>query len=236
MTSKQLEKNNIDNVRNLFTLMGSKSWPKTFWPNYDYKKDDINLIIQKSLREDSSYLIPLWDKKDENTISSIKLLKENGFDISYSQVTMILDAYLSKNILEDDLLINFVGSKEDIYTWVEVASNSFSFPIIYETIYKLSKNKNIDLLLIYKDNIPIGTALIFTNSNVVGIHFLSILPSYRGHCFSKNIIEEIVSFSKREEVQYVTIVVSEDSSSLYKKLGFKKQFVLKNYIKRCKKS
>lgn len=235
MTSKQLEKNNIDNVRNLFTLMGSKSWPKRLWANYDYKQDDINVLMNKVLNEDKSYLIPLWDKKDENTISSPKLLEENGFGISYSEIGMSLDVHLSKNIVNNNLHINFVGSKEDIATWVEVASNSFSFPIIYETIYKLSKNKNVDLILLYKEDIPIGTALIFTNSNVVGVHFLSILSSYRGNSFSKNIIEEIVSFAKREELQYLTLITSSLSSNFYENLGFKKQFVLNNYIKKCKK-
>ncbi|QKJ22777.1 GNAT family N-acetyltransferase [Poseidonibacter lekithochrous] len=236
MTSKQLEKNNINNVRNLFALMGSKSWPKRLWANYDYEKNDINVLMNKVLNEDNSHLIPLWDKKDNNTISSTKLLKENGFDISYTQTAMALDVHLSNNVLDDDLNINFVGSKEDIATWVEIASNSFSFPIIYETIYNLSKNKNIDLLLIYKDDIPIGTALIFTNSNVVGVHFLSILSSYRGNSFSKNIIEEIVSFAKREELQYLTLITSSLSSNFYEKLGFKKQFVLNYYIKQCNKS
>lgn len=235
MTSKQLEKNNIDNVRNLFALMGSKSWPKRLWANYDYKQDDINVLMNKVLKEDSSYLIPLWDKKDDNTISSAKLLEENKFAISYSEIGMSLDVHLSKNIFGNDLYINFAGSKDDIATWVEVASNSFSFPIIYETIYKLSKNKNVDLILLYKEDIPIGTALIFTNSNVVGVHLLSILPTYRGNAFSKKIIEEIVSFSKREEIQYLTLIASSYSSNFYENLGFKKQFILNNYMKKCKK-
>lgn len=234
MTSKQLEKCNIDNSFNLFKLMGTKSWPKRLWTHYDYKKDDINLLIYKILNEDSSYLISLWDKKDENAIKSVKSLKENGFDISYSEFGMVLDINLCNNTMDNDLHINFAGSKEDIALWVEIASDSFSFPVIFETIYKLSKNKNIDLLLVYKDGIAIGTTLIFTSNNVVGVYFLSILQSFRGYGFSKSVIEEIASFAKREKLQYLTLIAPKLSFEIFKNLGFKKQFNLDNYAKKCK--
>lgn len=232
MTEKQLEKNNINNLTNLFKTIGTKSWPKRLWADYEYERNDIKILIHKVLKEDSSYLIPLWDKQDENSRLSSKLLEENEFDVSYEQIGMVLDVNMKKSISNNDLTIRFIGSKKDIDTWVNVASSSFTYPIISEVIYEISKNENIDLLLVYKDGTAIGTALIFTNSNVVGVHFLSVLPSFSGNEILKNIIEEITAFAKREQVGYLTLLSSNLSFNTYKDLGFQKQFVLKNYIKK----
>jgi hypothetical protein len=171
----------------------------------------------------------------KDTTLSIKLLEENGFDIFNDQVGMVLDINSKKNIDKECLTTRFIGSKEDIDTWIKIVAEYFDYPIINEVIYKISNNKDIDLLLVYEDNIPVGRALIFTNSNVVGVYFLNTSSSINSIEITENIVYEIVEFAKREKIDYLTLLSSVSDLNIYKNLGFEEQFTLKNYMAKCDK-
>ena len=246
MNKKDLEKNNIDNLTQLFKIMGasshcyeheksfniSHSWPGKLWVDYNYDENDIQTLICKAVKEKISYTIPLWDKKDKSTLLSVKALEENGFIVTFEQIAMALDVEAVPLPTKNNLDIQYIGSKENINTWVQIASESFSYPINNKVIHNISKEENIDLLLAYKEGVAVGCALVFTNSNVAGVHLVGVPSSYRGQGIAQNIMQETIAFAKREQIRYITLQASALGLGIYKRLGFEEQFVLKNYMKR----
>jgi len=247
MNTQQLEQNNINNLRNLFKTMGSSSfsyddqksfnisnsWPGRLWGAYDYTLSDTKVLINKALDETSPYTISLWDKKDESTSLSTKALEDNGFAVSFEQIAMVLD--LKTYVNEEDnnnLDIKYVNSREDINTWVEIASSSFSHQINASVIHNISKDENVELLLAYKEGIAVGTALIFSHSDVAGIHLVGVPIVNRGQGIAKSIMLETINFAQKKQIPFMTLQASTLGLGIYKRLGFKEQFVLKNYMKK----
>lgn len=144
--------------------------------------------------------------------------------------------YLNMNELDinlnKDLEIKQVHSKEDIELWTKIASLCFSYKIDSEIIYKVSKDSNINLLLAYKENIPVGTALLYQNSSVMGIHLVGVLQKYRKQGIADNIMKRAISISKEKRIDFMVLQASMLGLGIYEKLGFKKSFILKNYQKK----
>ncbi len=247
MNTQQLEQNNINNLRNLFKTMGSSSffstdqksfnisdsWPGRLWGVYDYTLSDTKVLMNKALEELNPYTISLWDKKDESTSLSIKALEDNGFSVSFEQIAMVLD--LKDYVNEKDnnnLDMKYISSREDINTWVEIASSSFSYEINVDVIQNTSKDENVKLLLAYKDGNAVGTALIFSNSDVAGIHLVGVPSVNRGQGIAKSIMLETINFAQEKQIPFMTLQASALGVGIYKRLGFKEQFLLKNYMKK----
>jgi len=247
MNTKQLEQNNINNLRNLFKTMGStsytyeenksfdisNSWPGRLWGAYDYTLDDTKVLINKALEESKPYTISLWDKKDESTTLSTQSLKDNGFVVSFEQIAMALD--LKDYVVEEDnnnLDFKYVNSSEDVNTWVQIASSSFSHQINGDVIQNIVKDENVTLLLASMDGKAVGTALIFAHSNVAGIHLVGVPLANRGQGIAKSIMLETISFAQKQKIPFMTLQASNLGLGIYKRLGFKEQFVLTNYMKK----
>jgi len=248
MNTKQLEQNNINNLRNLFKTMGSttqaysenksieisNTWPSRIWTYFDEGLNDTQALIKHALSTSRALTISLCDKQDENTSLSIQALEDSGFAVTFEQVAMVLDVNESLYERKGNLEIKYIKEKNEIETWVDIASTSFSNSISSEVIQAISKDKNVYLLLAYEDNVPVGTALAFNNCGVIGIHLVGVPTKNRGKGIAQSIMVETIELAKREKVNYMTLQASQLGLGIYKRLGFKEQFVLKNYMKKTK--
>lgn len=242
MNKNILEESNIENLTNLFKLMGyekqnnslykSNSWPNKLWSDYNYNKSNIESLIKIALDEKNMYTLPIWDKNDGTFKSSIKTLENKGFKLSFEQIVMVLDLKSAELTKSNELEIKYINSKEDIAKWVDVASNAFNYKISLKVIEQISNNKNIKLLLAYKDNNTVGTALLFNDSNVMGVHLVGVLNGNRGAGIGKSIMLEAIHYSKIQNLKYMTLQASTLGLGIYKRLGFKEQFILKNFVRK----
>lgn len=169
----------------------------------------------------------LEKNNQDNLTQFFKAIEQSAFTSSSSKMNMQLKTAEYTPTQENDLDIRYIGSKDDVTTWLQVASNSFSYPINKEIICNSSKNKSIELLLAYKDKQPVGTALIFENENKVGVHLISVLEKYRGQGIGQKIIQETVNFSKREEIAQMTLNACALNLDIFKRLGFKEHNKIK---------
>ncbi|MGP2657359.1 GNAT family N-acetyltransferase [Malaciobacter sp. WC5094] len=244
MNDDELREKNINNLRNLFKLMGaqkqvskkntnlyfSKTWPNRFWMPYDYGISDLKDLIK--INNHKNKIISLWEtNKDIFTEANNELISKE-YTVLFEQIGMYLNMNELDINLNRDLEIKQVHSKEDIELWTKIASLSFSYKIDSEIIYKVSKDSNINLLLAYKENIPVGTALLYQNSSVMGIHLVGVLQKYRKQGIADNIMKRAISISKEKRIHFMVLQASMLGLGIYEKLGFKKSFVLKNYQKK----
>jgi len=155
--------------------------------------------------------------KNLNNLSKIMGLKSYCEDENI-MMSLNIETFTANPI--NDFIINYIGYKDDIDTWIRISSDSFSRYINYEVIHNISKNINIDFILVFKDNTAVGSALIYTDNDVVSIHFIANLSSPQSPEITQHIVDEVVAFAKREEIKYITLFSHIKSVDFYRELGF----------------
>jgi len=245
MNTNELVGNNIKNLTNLFSLMGAKqenilnnkklylsnSWPNRLWMPYDYNKQDLEEAIKIELKNDKSYIISLWEHDSKLFKESIQELEIKEYEVLFEQVGMYLDLNSIEITENNELDIRFIKSKRDILTWVNIASKSFGYEIDENVILKIQDDKNISLLLGYKNDIAVATTLLYKNSSVMGVHMVGVPKEYRGQRFAQSMMNKVINFSKENGENIMTLQSSSLGLKIYQKLGFKQNFMLKNYQK-----
>jgi len=240
MNTVNINEKNINNLISLFSLMGvdktrnnlkfSKSWPNKLWFDYDYSQKDLINAIQEASTASRIFSIPLWNK-DVLYDEYIELFEKNKMKISFEQIGMSLDLKAQRSFESRDADIRIINKDEDISAWVNVASASFSYSINPEIIKEVARSPKATFLLAYKNNDPVGTALLYEDDNVLGIHLVGVPKEHRGHGLAYNIMLEAINIAKAKEINFLTLQASVLGLGIYKRLGFKEDFIMKNYIK-----
>ena len=151
--------------------------------------------------------------------------------ISFEQIGMSLDLKAQKSFESSEGDVQIINKSEDISAWVNIASSSFSYVINDEIIKEVAKNPKATLLLAYKNKFPVGTALLYEHDNVLGVHLVGVPKEHRGNGLAYNIMLEAINIAKRKDINYMTLQASVLGLGIYKRLGFKEDFIMKNYIK-----
>ena len=240
MNTVNINEKNINNLLALFSLMGidkrknnlkfSKSWPNKLWFEYDYSQNDLSNAIHEAKNNERTLAIPLWNK-DSFYDEYIALFEKNKMKISFEQIGMSLDLTAQKSFESSEGDVQIINKSEDISAWVNIASSSFSYLINDEIIKEVAKNPKATLLLAYKNKLPVGTALLYEHDNVLGVHLVGVPKVHRGNGLAKNIMLEAINIAKRKDINYMTLQASVLGLGIYKRLGFKEDFIMKNYIK-----
>ncbi|NQY22682.1 MAG: GNAT family N-acetyltransferase [Campylobacteraceae bacterium] len=240
MNTVNINEKNINNLLALFSLMGidkrknnlkfSKSWPNKLWFEYDYSQNDLLNAIHEAKNNERTLAIPLWNK-DPFYDDYIALFEKNKMKISFEQIGMSLDLKAQKSFESSEEDVQVINKSEDISAWVNIASSSFSYVINDEIIKEVAKNPKATLLLAYKNKFPVGTALLYEHDNVLGVHLVGVPKEHRGNGLAYNIMLEAINIAKRKDINYMTLQASVLGLGIYKRLGFKEDFIMKNYIK-----
>jgi GNAT superfamily N-acetyltransferase len=159
-------------------------------------------------------------------------LLENGFSVLFEQFAMYLDL---NNLVSKDAPVSdskYVTSAQDIETWVVIASAAFGYPIDASVFHNIITNPDIRLLLTYCAGKPAGTALLYKTGEVIGVHLVGVPQDYRGRGIAKALMQQVIVDSLLWAGKYITLQASAAGEPLYRQLGFKHQFTLRNYQSR----
>ena len=244
MNTNMIQKN-VNNLASLFTLMGaeeenilnerklhfSNSWPNRLWMNYDYNNDDLQEAIRGNSKKDKSYIISLWEYDEEIFHKSLKELESKKYKVLFEQIGMYLDLSKTTQEKHNDLDVKFVKEKDDILRWIEIASKSFGTIIEKNVINQIIKDKNIYLLLGYKNDIAVASTLLYKTTDVMGVHLVGVPKEHRGQGIAENIMKKAITFSKEKKIKTMVLQASALGLGIYKKLGFEENFILRNYQK-----
>ena len=245
MNIDELKQNNINNLRSLFRLMGTKkesisndeklslsnSWPNRLWMPYSYDMQDLQRAISLEEKYEKSYIVSLWEYDKELFQQAVKELESKGYRVLFEQVGMYLDLKLADINKDNNLDVQHIKSKEDISTWVNIASKSFGYEIDENVILKIVNDEDIYLLLGYKNGVAVSTALLYENSSVMGVHMVGVPKEHRSQGIAQNMMHEVINLAKQKNVHVMTLQASALGLGIYKRLGFEENFTLRNYQK-----
>lgn len=198
-------------------------WPNRLWLHQNITQDIIDLIKEKLATTASSITLPIWKiyNKSEDAI-----LERNGFKVKFDQIGMSLK--LSKPIdIKSDMKMQLVTNDTEAKLWSELFIKSFGYKTSSETINKTLKE--IDYYIGYHDGLAVGTAILHRTNNVAGIHSVGIPPERRRRGYAEQMMKLLINIALEDENEYITLQASDMGKNLYLNLGFKEQFLIKNY-------
>lgn len=237
-----LIQNNIKNLTSLWATVGASfkayyktpdfeycqikdsEWPNRLWLHKPITQEGVGLIKEKSATFSTNITLPIWNvynhKKDV-------VLEDYGFTLKFEQVGMFLkpDKYFN---VKDDVKIKRVTGSIEAKTWSKIFMESFGYLISFETVIKTLKNVNY--YLAYHDGVAIGTAILHKTGNTIGVHSVGIPPEDRRRGYAEQIMRLLINIAIENQNEYIVLQASNMGKGLYLKLGFKEQFVIKNYV------
>lgn len=69
----------------------------------------------------------------------------------------------------------------------------------------------------------------YKTGDVIGVHLIGVPAEYRGKGIARAIMNYVIQLSIEIGSQYLTLQASSAGEPLYRSLGFKEQFLIKNY-------
>ncbi|WP_316836993.1 GNAT family N-acetyltransferase [Pedobacter nutrimenti] len=207
-----------------YCYIENSDWPNKLWFNGDITESIINEVKEKLFSTPSPLTVSCWNIYDS---TSYNLLKEAGFKEKSVQIGMSLKL---KDWPKKQLRLNFnkVVNADQAELWTEVYTKAFGYRISEEIVKK--SWGNIEFYLTTYEEEPVGTAIVYQTGNIVGIHGIGIIPDQRRQGFAEEIMEFVLNRATILGASHVTLQASVMGKGLYSKLGFKEDFVLKNYV------
>ncbi|SMD03223.1 GNAT family N-acetyltransferase [Pedobacter africanus] len=241
-TKDQLVKANIDNLIALWKTAGGafhsyfnkgdyeyvqipgSEWPNKIWFNRGISRNDAERALAQNSAAGPNLVLPHWDIFGA---SSLEILEANGFAEKSRQTAMYLE--LGHRFDEQQRLdFKRVTSTTETMEWATLYPQAFGYSIS-EAILANTFNEIHYYLACFQDQ-PIGTAILFQTEEIMGIHGVGISPNARRSGYAEEIMKFLLNRAIDMGARYATLQASDMGRGLYDKLGFKAQFVIKNYI------
>lgn len=235
-------KENVNNLTSLWRLVGERArirqigeqfdlvavtyseWPNRLWFHDDVNENLLGVAKNSILQTDPELIVPYWDIYRTR---NYKLLEANGFEKRSEQygMSLKLNRKFPKN---DSLRLDRVTNAEKAGLWADLFQQSFGYHI-NPSLVALTQDA-VDYFIAYHQDTPVGTAILYgDNSEVVGIHSMGIIPEFRRRGFAEEMMRDLLYRSRERRFIYAVLQASASGKGLYLKLGFKEQFILKNY-------
>ncbi len=235
-------KENISNLTGLWKVAGERAnafhygngynycevayseWPNRFWFLEEFNSTSVIEAreILQSLK--TTVKISHWDFYN---IYSEKIFNKYGLVKTSEQIGMSLK--LPKKFNNKGMIrLDRVTRKDQAVLWSGLFKKAFNYSI-NEKLVMLSRN-DIDYLIAYHQNYPVGTCMVYSDSKeVVGIHSLGIIPKMRRKGYAQEVFLQVLNQSIESGFEYATLQASEMAKPMYDELGFSTDFIMENY-------
>ncbi|KQB43579.1 GNAT family N-acetyltransferase [Flavobacterium aquidurense] len=240
MKDPNLIEDNINNLTSLWQTVGTpflsyhkndhfeyckienSQWPNKLWLRRDIIKKDLPDII-KTMRNNPGLVLPYWNIFGTK---SYEILDAYGFEIKSEQVAMALKLD-QEFTLQHNLSFKKIDTQQDAKIWSDLYPNAFGYVISKEIL--IHNHKNVHFYLVFHENQPIGTFMLFQIKTNIGIHGVGVIPEMRRKGFAEEIMKFALNLSIDLKAEYALLQASAMGAAIYTRLGFEDLFIIKNY-------
>jgi GNAT superfamily N-acetyltransferase len=231
-------------------LQANIHWPHRCWIDWKARPDNDAAQRQGDINDNSwvenipeSTVFPLWrTMSTDNNLPASKfepqvieqLLLDKHWYCAFEQTAMYL-------ALADDIKhlpqtrpgfkVKPVDTLEDINVWTDIASEAFAYQIDLSVIQQLVNDEDIQLLLGWENDQAIASGLLYKTGDNIGVHQVGVKQVFQGKGFAKCFMLDIITICAQWQGKYIVLQASQAGKPLYEKLGFKSQFLIKNFVR-----
>lgn len=206
-----------------FCFIPDAQWPNKIWlKSHDTPEilEEIKLLLKTGMdRLTFSYFD--IDSGDKNLIFDYHGLKE--VSIQYGMNLELAEPFEVSKPLKFHLVTDSLDAK----LWSVAFKQSFGYLISEETICKTFETVNY--FLIYDEEQIVGTVISHQTQSTFGIHSLGIIPKMRGKGYATQIMHSLLNKALQENCKLATLQASKMAKSMYEKMGFTTEFIMRNY-------
>lgn len=192
---------------------------------------DINLQTVKQFYNASDFFWHLSDDQKTNLPNTTtNIFAKHDEHIYFPEMLLDLNDYV-KPTISSKIRIALVNSSEELQLWTETAIATFGFAEagFKEFFYPLIQIAGCTPFLIYYDNEPATTAMVYCGEQVAGIYAMSTKVEFRRKGLGSAAVHACVALAKDQQLNYAVLYASELGQLLYKQLGFKVTQMLHEY-------
>ena len=241
MTALELTTENKNNLISLWLKTGKKigaykqgksfdycivedaSWPNKLWFHTEPGEAALQEALVEIKKSPRVITVPYFE---EESTALKEAFDRNGLKVRSQQVGMYLslqDGFDPVN----DVRLELAEGEKYAEVWADLFEEAFKYRIEPRCI---QNDKQTQFYLISYDGRHVGTINLHAdNEHIVGVHSMGIIPAARQKGLGIKVMISILNQAISENYRYVTLQASDMGLGLYEKLGFKRQFLMKNY-------
>lgn len=206
-----------------YAVVKNSQWPNRLWLKSELSDELLNEIKNQLATLSVKVTIPIWEVGPKTQESD---LKRFHFHRLFQQAGMSL---VPKQRVATNAMLNLkkVSSQQEALLWSETFTKSFGYTIHSDTL--LTTCDHIDYYLVYKAQYAMGTLLLFSTNETLGVHSLGVIPEHRKQGIAYQLMAQVINLAINLEVDLVTLQASEMAKDMYLRLGFEEQFRITNY-------
>ena len=123
-----------------------------------------------------------------------------------------------------------VTDRKSAEKWSQLFYEAFGYLLDPRTV-ELTMD-TMDYYLAVNGEAMVGTVVLYRDSlHVAGIHSMGIIPEHRRKGYAAELLLQVLSLARQKGAMYGVLQASEMGKDLYEKIGFKDEFILRNYVK-----
>ncbi|WP_431107433.1 GNAT family N-acetyltransferase [Winogradskyella poriferorum] len=208
-----------------FCFIKNSQWPNKIWLKETHSTsilNDISLLLKSGL---DNLTFSYFDKDSEK----MNLIFDYyGFNqVSYQYGMSLNLKELNPFEIKTPLKFELVTDSDKARLWSNTFKMAFGYQISEETIDKTFEK--INYYNIYMHDKISGTVICHKTSTTLGVHSLGIIPTMRGKGLATQIMYKIVNDAIVNGTELATLQASQMAKSMYEKMGFKTDFLMRNY-------
>jgi GNAT superfamily N-acetyltransferase len=229
-------------------LQANTGWPHRCWIDSWERSDGDSGQLQGGINDNRwveniprSAIFPLWPTlRSNNNLPSSQFepqvieqsLIDKHWHCTFEQTAMYLtlpgDATHSPRT-HPGFKVRTVSTFEDIKMWADIGSEAFGYQIDLSVIQRLVDDEEIQLLLGWDNCQAIACGLLYKTGDIIGVHQVGVKLAFQGKGFAKCFMLDIIAACSKWHGKHVVLQASQAGKLLYEKLGFKSQFLIKNF-------
>lgn len=206
-----------------YCCIPNSHWPNKIWLKKDHNVDVLNEIKLLLKSELTNLTFSYFDiSADENKL----IFEYHGFEEASVQYGMSLNLNEKFNQLKK-LEFKLVTDVELSKKWSQSFQKAFGYHVSVDTINKTYHH--INYYLIFDQEQIVGTVINHKTLSTIGIHSLGILPTMRGNGYATEIMYHLLNKGLEEGYNLATLQASKMAKSMYEKIGFTTEYIMRNY-------
>jgi ribosomal protein S18 acetylase RimI-like enzyme len=229
-------------------LIANIGWPRRCWIDSMVRSDDDSNHHLGNVNNNQwvknipgSATFSLWPTLSSNnnlplSKCGMQVIEQSLLDqhwhCAFEQTAMYLTlSGDAKHVLQTrtGFKVRAVDTFEDIKVWVDISSDAFANQIDLRVIQQLINLDDIQLLLGWENNQAVASGLLYKTGDIIGVHQVGVKQAFQGKGLAKCLMLDIIAACAQWQGKYVVLQASQAGKPLYEKLGFKSQFLIKNF-------
>ncbi|WP_205511064.1 GNAT family N-acetyltransferase [Longitalea arenae] len=194
------------------------AWPNRLW-SYEYTPAVVDEAIQEIRNGKEKLAVSYWG-------DDFDMFTSKGFEQRTQQVGMSLPLQ-KKFVFESRLQLVPVTTMEQSIQWSHTFQAAFNYFIHEDLIFNAPKP--VQFFVAMLENEVIGTALLYIDNGIAGVHSVGVVPTMRKKGFAEEIMKALINRSIEGNASWCMLQASKMGIGIYARLGFQEDFLFTQY-------